>query len=87
MVVGCNCNKIYVVVVVCFWVIVWVIVFIFFYFYYIVNLGFKIGFVYIGLCFVSWVYVYFCVGEVIGRIMEEIDGFFCDGILVKKWKY
>jgi hypothetical protein len=46
--------------------------------YYNANLGPKTGFVYTGLCFVSLSYVYFCVGEVTGRTMEEINGFFAD---------
>jgi hypothetical protein len=32
--------------------------------------------VYTALCFVSLSYVYFCVGEVTGRTMEEIGGYF-----------
>lgn len=46
--------------------------------YYNANLGPKTGFVYTGLCFVSLSYVYFCVGEVTGRTMEEINGFFAE---------
>ncbi|RSM07759.1 hypothetical protein CEP52_005016 [Fusarium oligoseptatum] len=43
-------------------------------------------FVYTGLCFVTWAYVYFCVGEVTGRSIEEINGFFRDGIPARHWK-
>jgi hypothetical protein len=32
--------------------------------------------VYTALCFVTLLFVYFCVGEVPGRTMEEIDGLF-----------
>ncbi|CZR58289.1 related to HXT2-Hexose facilitator of moderately low affinity for glucose [Phialocephala subalpina] len=54
--------------------------------YYNANLGPKTGFVYTGLCFISLSYVYFCVGEGTGRTIEEINGFFIHGILVKKWR-
>lgn len=86
MAVGRNRNKIYAIAVACFWVTVWVTVFTLPYLYYTANLGPKTGFVYTGLCFVSWAYVYFCVGEVTGRSMEEIDGFFREGIPAKKWR-
>jgi MFS transporter, SP family, sugar:H+ symporter len=48
--------------------------------------GLLAGFVYTALCFVTLSYVYFCVGEVTERTMEEIDGFFRQGIPAKKWK-
>ncbi|KAH8895252.1 general substrate transporter [Thozetella sp. PMI_491] len=86
MAVGRNRNKIYAIAVACFWITVWVTVFTLPYLYYSANLGPKTGFVYTGLCFVTWAYVYFCVGEVNGRTMEEIDGFFRDGIPARKWK-
>lgn len=86
MAVGRNRNKIYAVAVACFWITVWVIVFTLPYLYYEANLGPKTGFVYTGLCFITWAYVYFCVGEVTGRTMEEINGFFRDGIPARKWR-
>lgn len=86
MAVGRNRNKIYAVAVGSFWITVWVTVFTLPYLYYSANLGPKTGFVYTGLCFVSLSYVYFCVGEVTGRSMEEINGFFRDGIPAKQWK-
>jgi hypothetical protein len=86
MAVGRNRNKIYAIAVACFWVTVWVTVFTLPYLYYSANLGPKTGFVYTGLCFVTWAYVYFCVGEVTGRTMEEIEGFFRDGIPAKQWR-
>lgn len=86
MAVGRNRNKIYAVAVACFWITVWVTVFTLPYLYYSANLGPKTGFVYTGLCFVTWAYVYFCVGEVTGRSMEEINGFFRDGIPARHWK-
>jgi len=46
------------------------------YLYYSANLGPKVGFIYTGTCLISLAYVYFCVGEVTGRSMEEIEGFF-----------
>lgn len=76
MAVGRNRNKIYAIAVACFWVTVWVTVFTLPYLYYSANLGPKTGFVYTGLCFVSLAYVWFCVGEVTGRTMEEINDFF-----------
>lgn len=85
MAVGRNRNKIYAVAVACFWVTVWVTVFTLPYLYYSADLGPRTGFVYTGLCLVTWAYVYFCVGEVTGRSFEEIDGFFRDGIPARKW--
>lgn len=76
MAVGRNRNKIYAIAVACFWVTVWVTVFTLPYLYYSADLGPKTGFVYTGLCFVSLAYVWFCVGEVTGRTMEEINDFF-----------
>lgn len=87
MAVGRNRNKIYAIAVACFWVTVWAIVFTLPYLYYSANLGPKTGFVYTGLCLVTWAYVYFCVGEVTGRTMEEIEGFFRDGIPARQWKH
>lgn len=55
---------------------IWVSVFTLPYIYYTANLGPKTGFVYTGLCSISLAYAYFCVGEVSGRSMEEIEGFF-----------
>ncbi|KAH7152784.1 general substrate transporter [Dactylonectria macrodidyma] len=86
MAVGRNRNKIYAVAVASFWVTVWVTVFTLPYLYYSAGLGPKTGFVYTGLCFVTWAYVYFCVGEVTGRSIEEINGFFRDGIPARHWK-
>jgi hypothetical protein len=86
MAVGRNRNKIYAIAVAAFWVTVWVTVFTLPYLYYSANLGPKTGFVYTGLCFVTWAYVYFCVGEVTGRSMEEINGFFRDGIPARQWR-
>ena len=65
---------------------VWATVFTLPYLYYTANLGPKTGFVYTGLCTVSMTYVYFCVGEVTGRTIEEINGFFMNGIPARKWK-
>ncbi|KFY66526.1 hypothetical protein V496_02030 [Pseudogymnoascus sp. VKM F-4515 (FW-2607)] len=87
MAVGRNRNKIYAISVACFWITVWATVFTLPYLYYNANLGPKTGFVYTGLCFVSLSYVYFCVGEVTGRTMEEINGFFAEGIPAKQWKH
>ncbi|KIV84872.1 hypothetical protein PV11_00624 [Exophiala sideris] len=87
MAVGPNRNKIYAIAVGSFWITVWVTVFTLPYLYYSANLGPKTGFIYTGLCFVSLAYVYFCVGEVTGRTMEEINGFFMNGIPAKQWKH
>ncbi|KAF5663220.1 hexose facilitator [Fusarium heterosporum] len=86
MAVGRNRNKIYAVAVASFWVTVWATVFTLPYLYYSANLGPKTGFVYTGLCFVTLTYVYFCVGEVNGRSIEDINGFFRDGIPARHWK-
>lgn len=86
MAVGRNRNKIYAIAVACFWIAVWAIVFTLPYLYYTANLGPKTGFVYTGLCLITWAYVYFCVGEVDGRSIEEINGFFRDGIPARHWK-
>lgn len=85
MAVGRNRNKIYAIAVACFWVTVWATVFTLPYLYYDANLGPKTGFVYTGLCFITLAYVWFCVGEVTGRSIEEIDGFFRDGISARNW--
>jgi SP family sugar:H+ symporter-like MFS transporter len=76
MAVGRNRNKIYAIAVASFWITVWVTVFTLPYLYYNAHLGCRTGFVYTALCFITLSYVYFCVGEVTGRTMEEIDGFF-----------
>ena len=86
MAVGRNRSKIYAISVGSFWVTVWVIVFTLPYLYYSASLGPKTGFVYTGLSFITLAYVYFCVGEVTGRTMEEINGFFRDGIPARKWR-
>ena len=86
MAVGRNRSKIYAIAVGSFWVTVWVIVFTLPYLYYSANLGPKTGFVYTGLSFITLAYVYFCVGEVTGRTMEEINGFFREGIPARKWR-
>ncbi|KAE8373678.1 hypothetical protein BDV26DRAFT_296734 [Aspergillus bertholletiae] len=86
MAVGRNRNKIYAVAVASFWITVWAIVFTFPYLYYSANLGPKTGFVYTELCGVTFGYVYFCVGEVTGRSMEEINWFFINGVPARKWR-
>lgn len=85
MAVGRNRNKIYAVAVASFWITVWVTVFTLPYLYYSANLGPKTGFVYTGLCFITLAYVWFCVGEVTGRSMEEIEGFFRNGVPARQW--
>ncbi|CAI6337816.1 unnamed protein product [Periconia digitata] len=85
MAVGRNRNKIYAIAVACFWVTVWVTVFTLPYLYYTANLGPKTGFVYTGLCCITLTYVWFCVGEVTGRSMEEIEGVFRDGVPARQW--
>ncbi|KAG9962516.1 hypothetical protein KCU61_g4621, partial [Aureobasidium melanogenum] len=86
MAVGRNRNKIYAIAVASFWITVWATVFTLPYLYYSAGLGPKTGFIYTGLCFVTLSYVYFCVGEVTGRTMEEIESFFANGIPVKEWR-
>lgn len=85
MAVGRNRNKIYAIAVACFWITVWVTAFTLPYLYYSANLDPKTGFVYTGLCCIALSYVWFCVGEVTGRSMEEIEGFFRDGIPARQW--
>lgn len=53
-----------------FWIAVWATVFTLPYLYYSADLGPMTGFVYTGLCCITWTYVYFCVGEVTGRTIE-----------------
>ncbi|BFZ63985.1 hypothetical protein YB2330_005123 [Saitoella coloradoensis] len=86
MAVGRNRNKIYAVAVAAFWITVWVTVFTLPYLYYSADLGPKVGFIYTALCFVSLTYVWFCVGEVTGRSMEEIERFFVDGVPARNWR-
>lgn len=57
---------------------IWITVFTLPYLYYDANLGAKTGFVYTGLCIYTVGYAYLCVGEVRGRTIEEIEGFFRD---------
>jgi SP family sugar:H+ symporter-like MFS transporter len=85
MAVGRNRNKIYAIAVASFWITVWVTVFTLPYIYYTAGLGPKTGSVYTGLCFVTLAYVWFCVGEVTGRSMEEIEGFFRNGVPARQW--
>lgn len=40
---------------------------------------------YTGLCFITLAYVWFCVGEVTGRSMEEIEGFFRNSVPARQW--
>ncbi|KAE8337058.1 hypothetical protein BDV24DRAFT_167724 [Aspergillus arachidicola] len=82
MAVDRNRNKIYAVGVACLWVSIFTLP----YLYYSANLGPKTGFVYTGLCAITFVYVYFCVGEVTGRSIEEINWFFINGISARKWR-
>lgn len=86
MATGRNRTKIYALAVASFWITVWATVFTLPYLYYTADLGPKTGFVYTGLCCITWAYVWFCVGEVHGRSIEEIDGFFRDGIPARKWR-
>ncbi|KAE8308881.1 hypothetical protein BDV41DRAFT_591708 [Aspergillus transmontanensis] len=86
MAVGRNRNKIYAVAVACLWITVWAIVFTLPYLSNSGSLGPKTGFVYTGLCVITFVYAYFCVGEVTGRSMEEINWFFINGISARKWR-
>lgn len=86
MAVGRNRNKIYAIAVACFWITVWATVFTLPYLYYSANLGPKTGFVYTGLCLITLAYVWFCVGEVTGRSMEEIEQFFREGIPARQWR-
>ncbi|KAK6812278.1 hypothetical protein RU639_011977 [Aspergillus parasiticus] len=86
MAVGRNRNKIYAVAVACLWVTVWAIVFTLPYLSNSGSLGPKTGFVYTGLCVITFVYAYFCVGEVTGRSMEEINWFSINGISARKWR-
>ncbi|KAI6780396.1 E3 ubiquitin-protein ligase-like protein [Emericellopsis cladophorae] len=54
MAVGRNRNKICAIAVAGFWITAWVTVFTLPYLYYSTNLGPKTGFVYTGLCFITW---------------------------------
>jgi MFS transporter, SP family, sugar:H+ symporter len=49
------------------------------------DLGSKVGFIYGGLAIASFVFAYFCVPEMKGRTLEEINRMFQDGVPI--WKF
>ncbi|EED17852.1 sugar transporter, putative [Talaromyces stipitatus ATCC 10500] len=49
------------------------------------NLGSKVGFIFGSLAIASFIFAYFCVPEMKGRTLEEIDGMFQNGVPV--WKF
>lgn len=49
------------------------------------NLGSKVGFIFGGLAIASFFFAYFCVPEMKGRTLEEINQMFQDGVPI--WKF
>lgn len=50
------------------------------------NLGPKVGYIYAGGCCLSLAFVYFYIGETIGRSLEDINQMFDEELPVMKWK-
>lgn len=85
MAVGRNRNKIMSCSIVSFFITVWVIAFTSPYLYYSANLGPMLGFVYAGTTFITFAYIWFCVGETKGRSNLELERFFIDKVPVRQW--
>jgi SP family sugar:H+ symporter-like MFS transporter len=49
-------------------------------------LGAKIGYVYTGSSVLSWLFVFFFLGETRGRSLEDIDEMYADRISARKWR-
>jgi sugar porter (SP) family MFS transporter len=87
MAVGRNRNKIMSASIVSFFFTVWVIAFTSPYIYYDGGLGPMLGFVYAGTTTLFTLpYVWFCVGETVGRSHLELELFFQRRIPVRQWK-
>lgn len=50
------------------------------------NLGGKVGFVYGSICWASVVVAYFCIPELKGRSLEEVDQLFASGASLRKFR-
>lgn len=83
--VGRNRNKILACSIVSFFLTVFVIAFTSPYLYYSARLGPMLGFVYAGTTCITLAYVWFCVGETVGRSHREIELFFQHRIPVRQW--
>ena len=57
-----------------FWLTAWVVTFTLPYLY--VAIGPKLCFIYAGLCSVYFFFIYFCIGETVGKSIEEINQLF-----------
>lgn len=71
-----------------FWVVAWAVVYTLPYLYDPgeANLGTKVGYIYAGGCCISLAFVYFYIGETLGRSLEEINEMFDANLPVMKWK-
>lgn len=85
---GVNRSKIMSVGTAAFWVIAFLVTFTLPYLYDAdqANLGAMVGYIYAGGCCLSLLFVYFYIGETLGRSLEEINQMFDDDLPVMKWK-
>lgn len=85
---GVNRSKIMSVGTAAFWVIAFLVTFTLPYLYDAdqADLGTKVGYVYAGGCCLSLAFVYFYIGETLGRSLEEINQMFDEDLPVMKWK-
>lgn len=85
---GQNRSKIMSVGTAAFWVIAFLVSFTLPYLYDAgeANLGPKVGYIYAGGCCLSLAFVYFYIGETIGRSLEDINQMFDEELPVMEWK-
>lgn len=85
---GVNRSKIMAVGTGGFWIIAFLVTFTLPYLYDAgeANLGAMVGYVYAGGCILSLLFVYFYIGETLGRTLEEINQMFDARLPVMKWK-
>lgn len=50
------------------------------------ELGGRVGFIFGSIAIISFVFTYFCVPECKGKMLEEIDIMFHDGVPVRKFQ-
>lgn len=82
--VGRNRNRIMTLGTFAFWLMAWVVTFTMPYMY--TAMGPKLCFIYSGTCAAYLLFIYFCIGETVGKSMEEISLLFNTRIPIKKWK-
>ena len=85
MAVGRNRPRIMAVGTAVFWVASWLITFTLPYLFTTARLGAKIGYVYAGSATLSFLFVFFVIGETRGRTLEEIDEMLLDRVPARQW--